>query len=83
MMAIACLVAVIFSGALAMTPCPAFGQSRYEGSVWKGTITFTYREAGRDASTSSLGQSDREEQWNLSNRFTMTLNVCGNSLEQA
>lgn len=83
MMTIACLVAAALAGALAMTPFPVFGQSRYEGSVWKGTITFTYREAGGDKSTNSRNQIDREEQWSLSNRFTLILNVCGNSLEQA
>ncbi len=59
----------------------AFG-GKYDGSTWKGRITMTYREAGADSKRSSSNQKDHSSQWSISNTTKVTLQVCGNSLEQ-
>lgn len=55
----------------------------YERSVWKGTITMIYREAGGESMGYEVNQIDNENRWSFSNTFTVMLKACGNSLEQA
>ena len=76
-----CFLAIAFTTCGLLTP-PSSHSGTYEGSVWKGTITMTYREAGGDKSSSTSNQIDHEKQWSFSNTSKVTLKVCGNSLEQ-
>jgi len=48
----------------------------------KAPFTMTYREAGGENRNYEVNQIDKENRWSFSNTFTVTLKVCGNSLEQ-
>lgn len=76
-----CFLAVFFI-ACSLLAAPSSHSGTYESSVWKGTITVTYREAGGDKSSSTSNQIHHEKQWSFSNTSAVTINVCGNSLEQ-